>query len=948
MDLFREPGSREGGLGPPPPPFRIRRYRPRRIAAYTRWLAIIVALILIFAVASILKSLYTNWLWFEAVGFRSVFATMLTTRLWLFFAGAGVFLAFFVGNYLVVRRLAPLAGEPLFLDVDPVALRRLSLVAMLALSLFLAVIFGSVASGQWDTLLTFLNSQPFGREDPTFHRDIGFYLFELPFLRFLQGWSLAVVILTTVFVAGLYLFHFSRRGFAVTVPGGIRAHLSLLVVVILGVFIWGYWLSRYDLNFSSRGVVFGAAYTDLHAQLPAIYVSMGLAFVTAAAVVVNIFRRGLVLPVAAVILWVVGAILVGLVYPATVQRFEVEPNELEKESEYIERNIAATNEAYGLVNIDLREFSARDAVTVEELAENPETLSNIRLWDHRPLRETLNQIQSIRPLYDFLDVDVDRYTLNGQYRQTMLSARELSPERLPSEAQTWVNRRLQYTHGYGVALSAVNEVVEEGLPRLFVKDIPPEGTPEVTRPQLYYGEMPDHYVIVNTKAEEFDYTTEATTALTTFEGEGGVKLNSFWRRLFYAWEFGDANIMISGQIGSDSQLLYRRNIQQRVSEIAPFLRLDHDPYLVIADGRLVWVQDAYTVSDRYPYSQPSGHGFNYIRNSVKVTVDAYDGSTTFYLWDESDPIARVYDKIFPDLFTPREEMPAGLQGHVRYPEDLFRTQVQMYTVYHMDNARALYNKEDVWKIPEETFFDRTQSMEPYYVIMRLPGEERAEFIQIMPFSPANKKNAVAWLAARSDLPDYGKLIAFRFPSGRFFDGPEQVEFRIDQDTTISEQFTLWNQAGSQVIRGNLLMIPIGQSALFVEPIYLQAQSGGLPELKRVIVVNGNEIAMEPTLEDALDVVSGRAAPTEPEPVEPGPGGPGATPTPPAEATPSPGPTPTPTPAALPEDAAALAREAQEAYQRAREALQRGDFATFGAELDRAQSALDRLVELTSE
>lgn len=945
MDYFRQPGNREGGLGPPPPPFRIRRYRPRRISAYTRWLAIVVALVVIFIVASILKSLYTDWLWFEAVGFRPVFAKMLTTRVWLFFAGAGVFLAFFVGNYLAVRRLAPLAGEPLFLDVDPVALRRLSLVAMLALSLFLAVIFGSVASGQWDTLLKYLNSQPFGREDPTFHRDVGFYMFELPFLRFLQGWSLAVVILTTVFVAGLYLFHFSRRGFAVTVPAGIRAHLSLLVVAILGIFIWGYWLSRYDLNFSSRGVVFGAAYTDVHAQLPAIYVSMGLAFVAALAVAANIFRRGLVLPVAAVILWVAGAVLVGLVYPATVQRFEVEPNELEKESEYIERNIAATNEAYGLINIDLQEFDARDAVTVEELAANPETLNNIRLWDHRPLRETLSQIQSIRPLYDFLDVDVDRYTLDGQYRQTMLSARELSPERLPSEAQTWVNRRLQYTHGYGVALSAVNEVVEEGLPRLFVKDIPPEGTPEVTRPQIYYGEMPDHYVIVNSKEDEFDYTTEATTALTTFEGEGGVKLDSFWRRLFYAWEFGDANIMISGQISSDSQLLYRRNIQQRVSEIAPFLRLDHDPYLVIADGRLFWIQDAYTVSDRYPYSQPSGHGFNYIRNSVKVTIDAYDGSTTFYLWDESDPIARVYDKIFPDLFTPREEMPASLQEHVRYPEDLFQTQVQMYTVYHMDNARALYNKEDVWKIPEETFFDRTQPMEPYYVIMRLPGEERAEFIQIMPFSPANKKNAVAWLAARSDFPDYGKLIAFRFPSGRFFDGPEQIEFRIDQNTTISEQFTLWNQAGSQVIRGNLLMIPIGQSALFVEPIYLQAQNGGLPELKRVIVVNGNEIAMEPTLEDALDVILGRAAPTEPEPVEPEPG---VTPTPPSEATPPPEPTPTPTPAALPEDAAALAREAQEAYQRAREALQRGDFATFGAELDRVQSALDRLVGLTSE
>jgi hypothetical protein len=550
--------------------------------------------------------------------------------------------------------------------------------------------------------------------------------------------------------------------------------------------------------------------------------------------------------------------------------------------------------------------------------------------------------------------------IEGRLRQVMLAARELDQTVLPEDKHSWVNQRLEFTHGYGLAMIPVNEVAGGGLPEYFVQDIPPSGelrtVPDITveQPRVYYGEIPEHYVIVNSDEEEFDFPIgEGRGETTTYEGEGGVRLNSFLRRLVYAWEFGDYNILISGAINDESRLLYRRNIRERVSEIAPFLLLDSDPYLVVADGQLFWVQDAYTHTDRYPYST-RGAGLNYIRNSVKVVVNAFDGATTFYLIDDpddpddDDPIAQVYDGIYPDLFTPFDEMPDSLRAHIRYPQDLFQVQAQIYRRYHIDDARSFFLGEGFWDIPTEKFIDQEQPLEPYYVIMRLPGEASEEFVLILPFRPRGpRRNSIAWLAARSDGDQYGKLLVFRFPGGAQILGPSQVESLIDAEPTISEQLTLWDQAGSQVIRGNLLMIPIGEGNLFVEPIYLQATASRLPRLERVVVVlNDENIAMEETLEEALNVVLGRAAPSGPTVVD-GDGGPAPTPaaTPAEGETPAPTPTAQPTPA-LPDDVAALVEQANDTFERAQELLQQGDFAGYGEEIERLEEILQRLIDLT--
>ncbi len=950
-------------LGPPPPVFRIGRPRLRLSRSLGRWLAILVLVIVLFVVLDILKSIYADWLWFDSLGYRSVFSKTIVTRIWLFFGGAGAFLALFLGNVFLARRLAPAADEGgLIGGADHAAVRRLVLVGLVATALFLAVIFGSTASGQWDSVLRFMNSQSFGTEDPAFHKDISFYVFKLPMLRFIQGWATAAVIVTTIFVAALYALRFALRGFAAEVTTPIRAHLSLLVVAVIGLFVWRYWLGIFDLSYSTRGAIFGAGFTDLNAQLWAIRVLMGIGSMVALLILVNIFfPRGLfgwgvVAPAAGAGVWVVMAIALGIIWPAMQQRFEVEPNELVKERTYIQRNIDMTRRAYGLDEVDERPFPAKAFVTAQEIDANSDTIENIRLWDHRPLLQTFDQIQTIRPLYDFLDVDVDRYVIDGRLRQVMLSARELNSGRLPQEAQTWVNSRLQFTHGYGLAMSPVSEVVEEGLPDLLIKDIPPVGIIDIAQPEIYYGEMPDHYVIVNTEEKEFDYPAGDTSVQTVFEGEGGVRLNSFLRRTVYAWEFNDFNIVISDSLNDESRVLYRRNIQQRISEVAPFLRLDSDPYLVAVDGRLLWIQDAYTVTDSYPYSRPSGD-FNYIRNSVKVTVDTYDGTTTFYLVDPDDPIARTWDKIFPDLFTPFEEMPDSIRAHLRYPEDLFTVQADVYRTYHIRETQVFYNKEDVWNIPQEVFIDAQQPIEPYYVIMRLPGEDREEFMLILPFTPSNRDNTISWLAARCDGENYGKLLLFRFPTESLVFGPSQVESRIDQNPGISQLFSLWKGGGSDVIRGNLLMIPIGEGSIYVEPIYLRATTSELPELKRVVLANGNSIAMEPTLGQAIDVVLGRAESTLPAAAEAAAAAEGEEG---AEAflTPSPELTPTSTPEAtataageavpspLPTDIAALTLEAQAAYERAQELLRQGDFAGYGEEVAKLEEILRRLVELT--
>ncbi|MFP3975137.1 MAG: UPF0182 family protein, partial [Dehalococcoidia bacterium] len=593
---------------------------------------------------------------------------------------------------------------------------------------------------------------------------------------------------------------------------------------------------------------------------------------------------------------------------------------------YIEHNIDFTRTAFDLNEIEEKEFRIEEKVTAEAIQNNPGTVENIRLWDYRPLRNTYEEKQSLRQYYDFSDIDIDRYTIDGKYQQVMLGVRELFSASLTAKAQTWVNKHLQYTHGYGLVMSKASEVDSEGLPKFILRDIPPQGDLDLEVPQIYYGENTDTYVAVKTKAPEFDYPKGDKNVYSEYEGDGGVGLGSFVRRLAYAWQLGDFNMLISGELTSESRVLYHRNIQERINRLAPFLTLDRDPYPVVSDGKLFWIQDAYTTAEKYPYSEPSLAGFNYIRNSVKVVVDAYNGSVTFYVVDPDDTVLETYRGIFPNLFTSIAKMPDSLRAHLRYPQDLFSIQAEMYRTYHMEDARVFYNKEDLWTTPNEFSYGKEQPMEPYYVIMRLPGENEEEFLLMQPFTPENKNNAIAWLGARCDGENYGELLVYDFPKDKLIYGPRQIENRIDQNTEISGQFTLWGQAGSEVFRGNLLMIPIGDSYLYVEPIFLQAEGGGLPELKRVIVSSGNQLLMKPTLEEALNELFALST-DETDKEEP---------------SPEPGSEPEPEP--LEPEVAELARQAQEHYSKAQEYLQEGNWAAYGEELDALEEILDQLVE----
>ncbi len=903
----------------PKPPKRERRPNPAR-----RWLIIIGTLVFLFIIAAIGRGIYTEWLWFDSLGFSSVYTTILTTKLWLFAAGAFVFLMLLLSNLFLARRLSPVSEDNVFIGQGLVIVRRMFDIGVLISALFLSLIFGLVTSGQWEMVLRFANATNFNITEPLLGRDVAFYLFNLPLYQFIQGWLIWATIIILIFTATIYVLNIGLRRTAFTIA--IKGHLSILGAVIFFLIAWSYRLKIFDLLYSERGVIFGAGYTDAHAQWLAWRILIVIAIISGLLLLIGIFRRGKHWLFASIGLWMVLAIIFGSIYPAIMQRFQVEPNELDKERPYIKYNIQLTRLAFGLDRIEEKDIPVEVAPSEEDIAQNSATINNIRLWDYRPLKDTYNQIQSIRLYYDFVDIDVDRYEIDGSYRQVLLGARELSPEKLAAQAQTWINRRLQFTHGYGVALSPTNEVTERGLPNLWVKDVPPIGTIEIERPEIYFGEKTEDYVIVNTKIAEFDYPKGDTNVYTRYEAENGIKLNSFIRKLVFAWELGDINLLISGELTADSQLLYRRNIRQRVQHLAPFLKLDSDPYIVINDGKLYWIQDAYTVSDHYPYSQPTPGGINYIRNSVKVVINPYDGSVTFYLIDPEDAVVNTYAAIFPALFTPIEEMPESLRAHLRYPQDLFQVQVSVYQTYHMQDPRVFYNKEDLWSIPVETYADAERSMEPYYVIMRLPGEEREEFVLMLPFTPTQKDNMITWLAARSDGDKYGKLIAYDFPKDKLIYGPRQIEARIDQDPTISSQLTLWGQKGSQVIRGNLLVIPIEQSILYVEPVYLKAERGQLPELKRVVVASGDLIAMEPTLAQSLSAIyPGLSAEELPVSAPP------ATPGMPAELV----------------ELAELAELAQEHYTKAQEHLKAGNWAGWGEELRKMEEVLNQLVELAS-
>jgi len=882
-----------------------------------RILLILIGVFLaLFVFFMLLSGFYTDLLWFESLGLSSVFWTAIKARIGVFFIFGLLSLVFFLANLLIARNLSGWGGFFLAGQRYYITSRVVNIVVVVA-ALILSVLNGLGSISQWDTILRCLNQRPFGVLDPIFSQDVAFYVFTLPVYRFLRGWLMEVLVITLLGTGAVYLGVqlVAGRQLKFSLPLRSWLHLATLGALFLLVLAWGYRLSGFELLYSSRGVAFGASYTDIHAQLLAYNLSFWTVILCMLLLLGGVAsRRPWILAIGGG-LWLLAAMGVGGVYPALMQQFDVQPNELIKELPYIGYNIDLTRRAYRLDKIEERDFGSVADLTTEALAEAEPTIRNIRLWDYRPLRDTYAQIQEIRSYYEFVDVDVDRYYLDGEYRQVTLSPREMATEQLQS--RTWVNEHLQFTHGYGLVMSPVNAVTPEGLPELLVRDLPPRTTSglQITRPEVYYGEKTDNYVFVHAALEEFDYPSGDQNVFTTYEGTGGVLFDSPFKRAAFAYRFGDVSVLLSEYLTPESRVMLHRNIHQRVRQVAPFLLFDPDPYLVIVDGRLVWLQDAYTVTDMYPYSQPYQGHFNYVRNSVKVVIDAYNGDMTFYIVDTEDPLIQAYVAIFPDLFTPLEEMPEGLRAHVRYPEGLFIIQAQMNNTYHMQDPTVFYNKEDQWAVAHEMYAGNDQLMEPYYVTMSLEGEDEQEFILIQPFTPANKQNMVGWMAARSDGEHYGKLLLYKFPKQELVYGPLQIEARIDQEPAISGQLSLWHQRGSRVIRGNLLVIPIGNSLLYVEPLYLQAETGRLPELKRVIVASGEQVIMADTLDEALSSVAGAPVVTvEEEAVE--------------EAT----------------EAHDLALSALEHYERAQEYLQEGDWAGYGAELEAMRRDLESIVE----
>ncbi len=936
----------------------------------------LIALLLIWSGISI----YPDWLWFGNLGFAPVFWTMLLSKFGFGFV-IWIILIIIVGlNLYIAKRLNPGSDSGSGMQVvdeyvaqiglSGRALKSFFIAALLLLSFFIA----SKGAYNWDLLLKYLHQQPFGSTDPIFGKDIGFYVFSLPFYSFIQNGLLILFVLAGLVTMGWYLKNGALQiegdfGQEEGVPTSLpkisidpkaKKHLIFFGGIVVLLLSWAYYLKMYGLLYSAQGPAFGASYTDVHIKIWAykllIVVSLGFALT----LFFNAYNYKLKLILITAGIWIGSVLVFSGVLPVLVQKFMVKPNELAKESEYIAHNIKYTRDAYNLNKIKEIDFEANDQLTAQDLIENDATIQNIRIWDERPLLQTYKQIQSIRLYYDFNNVDVDRYQIDGQYRQVMLAARELVIDKLPAQAKTWVNKHLIYTHGYGLAASPVNEVTSEGLPRLFVKDLPPSFVPDLktTRPEIYYGEKTEDYVLVKTKAKEFDYPKGDKNAYTTYEGRGGIQIKTFFRRLLYAIEFMDPQILFTTYLGSESRIMYNRRIGARASSIAPFLDYDGDPYLVISEGKLYWIQDAYTTSDMFPYSQRIYSSFNnkrlnYIRNSVKITIDAYNGDVVFYLIDKKDPVAQTYSRIFPDLFKPFDKMPDDLKKHIRYPKDLFKIQMDTYAKYHMMDVQVFYNQEDLWQIPDELYGDSRQVMEPYYIIIKLPGEEKEEFFLMTPFTPSKKDNMIGWLAARSDLPNYGNLLVYKLPKEKLVYGPMQIEARVDQQTEISRELSLWGQRGSRVIRGNLLVIPVGDTFIYVEPVYLEAiqeenrssqtpppqtrgsaklrrgattapsqqdtsRAASLPELKRVIVAFSNKIIMEKNLDRALSQILGGVRSIEQS---------ASLPTPQIEGVSN------------------LGALALEHYKLAKDYLRLGKWAEYGRELENLEKILTKLSEM---
>jgi uncharacterized membrane protein (UPF0182 family) len=884
-----------------------------------------------------LSGFYLDILWFREVGYSSVFWTKFWSRLALGAVFGVAFFAVLYANLLIVRRLRP--RYRVFSPQEEIVERyRAAFEPYIKWVLpGVAVLFGAIAgasiAGEWESFQLWRGSEgvAFGVADPLFGRDAAFYVLSLPFQKVAQAWILgSLITITLICAAGHYLWGGIRvRAAADRVTPQVKAHLSVLLGLIVLVKAWGYRLGQFDLLVSERGVVTGASYTDVHAHLPALRLLVVIAIFCAVLFLINIRFRGWALPVVGLGLLVVTSVVAGAVWPFLVQQFSVNPQELQRERPYIEDNIEFTRQAYGLDQVETRPFLAAPTFSEEEVKAARSTVENIRLWNPETLEKSLLQLQRIQPYYEFHDVDVDRYEIDGERRTVMISPREITQDRIPGGGATWQNRHLFYTHGYGAAASRVDQVTSEGAPSLILANVPPEGplAPELQESRLYMQEEADEdFVVVGTDAEEFDFPRgeEGEQSLTEYEGDAGIPAGGFLRRMAFAWKYRDVNLLISGLIDQDSRIIINNSIRDRVRKIAPFLSYDHDPYFAVVDGRPTWIWDAYTTSSSYPYSEEQDFTgvpdttylpdeANYIRNSVKVVVDAYDGTTTLYIVDPEDPIIEAWSKVFPDLFTPGEEAAPGLQEHFRYPEDLFIVQTEVFANYHVTDPTQFYSKGDFWSVPNVSI-DPTLEAErlvPYYLLLPLPGEDEQRFQLFLPFTPQDRPNMVSWMAADSDPESYGNLVSFEF-GGANVKGPSQAAVVMHADPDVARETSLLDQRGSNVIYGDLLVIPIGQSFVYVQPLYLESEQQGqsIPEMKRVIVLNGDNVVMEETLGEAI--ASSVGAPVDEEPVEP----------------PAPG-----EPPVEDQTAAQLYAEADAHFAAAEEALAEGDLGTFQSEFE---------------
>jgi hypothetical protein len=920
---------------------RRQQQRPR---IQRRWIIIGVVVLALFISISSIVRFYTDVLWFGELGFTNVFWKILWTRFGVGAVGgigAGIIV---LANLEVARRAAPtfrfVATGGDITEQYRTAFRPYARLANIVIAAVVAFFTGLSTSGAWDRILLWRNARPFGIRAPApFGHDVSFYVFSIPVQRTILSWLFGVLIVSLLLAAVAHLLNGSIQPETnrVNIATVVKVHVSALLGVIALLKAWAYRLDVFELVFSGRGVVTGASYTDVHAQRPALRVLMVIAVVVAVILFVNVFRfQGWLLPGAALALWVFSSVLLGAIIPAAVQRFQVVPNESVRERPFIARNIEATRRAFDMDRINVRDFRPRESLDAETVKANRGTIDNVRVWDPSALHPTYQRLQAIRTYYEFDDIDIDRYMIDGRLRQVMLAPREVDPSKLDARAQNWVNTHLTYTHGYGTVANASNAVTSEGLPNFLVRDLPPKGRSELIPDEgaVYFGERMTGYSVVKTKQREIDYPKgDQAVQTTTYEGKGGIELSNLTRRLAFAMRFGDTDLLLSRFITKESRVIMRRNIIERVRMAAPFLRYDADPYIVVADGKLHWVIDAYTVSDRFPYSdrlditelfgsQGNLRGdVNYIRNSVKVVIDAFDGTTKFYVADPSDALISTYQAAFPTLFTPIDKMPKAIREHLRYPEDMFMVQAWQYRLYHIKEAEQFYAREDAWDVPVDPVQSSGQAkvvMKPYYVVMKLPWEDKEEFLLMLPFTPRERPTLNGWIAARMDGERYGEMVELSFPRGVSIDSPQNISAKINQNDKISQQFTLWEGAGSRVIHGPIYVIPIERTLVYVQPIYLRAEDEerALPELRRVIVVIGNKIGFEPTLEGALSAaLSGKALTIEEQEAAGRPEAPSG-------------------------NVAELLQQAVEHFRRADEALRNGDLATYQRENEAGRKAVE--------